>query len=367
MLAVEQLLELEVPTKANVDADAPLRAQPDPLASRLPRHVGARAGGDLDVLVLLPRARDDPRPVRDGHGAAHAHPLLPGRRARGGHPAGLLPGVPQVRRVDAARARRLPGLLDRNEIWLERTKGIGVLSGRRTRSRSGRPARTCAPRASTGISAATSRISTTTRSTSSVPVYPERRRLRPLPRAHGRDGGVEQDRPPVPRQARAHGRACRGSPTTARSCCRRARSSTPRWSRLIHHFKIVTEGFRVPEGEIYVAIESPRGESGLLPRLGRRAEAVARPLPRAVVRRARGDRDVPARRARRRPDRGRRLARRRDGGHRPVSTFYEEVQEIRGAVSGGSRSASCRRCGSRRRSTAGCRARRSRRSPTRST
>jgi NADH-quinone oxidoreductase subunit D len=31
---------------------------------------------------------------------------------------------------------------------------------------------------------------------------------------------------------------------------------------LIHHFKIVTEGYRVPEGEIYVAIESPRGESG---------------------------------------------------------------------------------------------------------
>jgi NADH-quinone oxidoreductase subunit D len=31
---------------------------------------------------------------------------------------------------------------------------------------------------------------------------------------------------------------------------------------LIHHFKIVTEGFRVPEGEVYVAIESPRGESG---------------------------------------------------------------------------------------------------------
>jgi NADH-quinone oxidoreductase subunit D len=31
---------------------------------------------------------------------------------------------------------------------------------------------------------------------------------------------------------------------------------------LIHHFKIVTEGYRVPEGEVYVAIESPRGESG---------------------------------------------------------------------------------------------------------
>jgi NADH-quinone oxidoreductase subunit D len=32
---------------------------------------------------------------------------------------------------------------------------------------------------------------------------------------------------------------------------------------LIHHFKIVTEGFRVPEGEVYVGIESPRGESGI--------------------------------------------------------------------------------------------------------
>jgi NADH-quinone oxidoreductase subunit D len=31
---------------------------------------------------------------------------------------------------------------------------------------------------------------------------------------------------------------------------------------LIHHFKIVTEGFRVPEGEVYVPVESPRGELG---------------------------------------------------------------------------------------------------------
>jgi NADH-quinone oxidoreductase subunit D len=31
---------------------------------------------------------------------------------------------------------------------------------------------------------------------------------------------------------------------------------------LIHHFKIFTEGFKVPEGEVYCAIESPRGELG---------------------------------------------------------------------------------------------------------
>jgi NADH-quinone oxidoreductase subunit D len=31
---------------------------------------------------------------------------------------------------------------------------------------------------------------------------------------------------------------------------------------LIHHFKIFTEGFKVPEGEVYCATESPRGELG---------------------------------------------------------------------------------------------------------
>jgi len=32
---------------------------------------------------------------------------------------------------------------------------------------------------------------------------------------------------------------------------------------LIHHFKIVTEGFRVPAGQVYTAVESPRGELGV--------------------------------------------------------------------------------------------------------
>jgi NADH-quinone oxidoreductase subunit D len=32
---------------------------------------------------------------------------------------------------------------------------------------------------------------------------------------------------------------------------------------LIHHFKMVTQGVRVPEGEVYTAVESPRGELGM--------------------------------------------------------------------------------------------------------
>jgi NADH-quinone oxidoreductase subunit D len=31
---------------------------------------------------------------------------------------------------------------------------------------------------------------------------------------------------------------------------------------LIHHFKLITEGFRVPAGQVYAAVESGRGELG---------------------------------------------------------------------------------------------------------
>src|SRR5207302_9885088 len=97
------------PAAGCVDAHAPERAEPAPLAPRLARHLGARAGGDLDVLVRVSRAGADPRPVRARYGVPHAHALLPGGRARRGRAARLLPRVPEVRRVDAEGDRRLRG------------------------------------------------------------------------------------------------------------------------------------------------------------------------------------------------------------------------------------------------------------------
>jgi NADH-quinone oxidoreductase subunit D len=32
---------------------------------------------------------------------------------------------------------------------------------------------------------------------------------------------------------------------------------------LIHHFKLFTEGYRVPEGQTYNAVEAPKGEFGV--------------------------------------------------------------------------------------------------------
>ncbi len=108
---------------------------------------------------------------------------------------------------------------------------------------------------------------------------------------------------------------------------------------LIHHFKIVTEGFRVPEGEVYQAIESPRGELGCYVCSDGGAEAVARQVPRAVLRRAAGDRDLHDRRADRRHDRDRRLARHGDGRGRQVSVLHDRIQEERAKYPEGSSSA----------------------------
>ena len=205
-------------------------------------------------------------------------------------------------------------LLTNQKIWLERTRGLGLLSADDAIAlgQSGPVLR--ASGVDWDLRSATSRTSPTPSSTSTCPVYYDgdvydRYRIR-----------VDEMRESV----KMIEQCLEGMPGGAWIADDRKVVLPPReelhtsMESLIHHFKIVTEGYRVPEGEVYVAVESAARRVRLLPRLRRRAEAVARQVPRAVVRRARGDRDLRARLAGRRHDRDRRLARHRDGGGGPV-------------------------------------------------
>ncbi len=245
-------------------------------------------------------------------------------------------------------------LLTRNKIWLERTEGLGLLSADDAIAlgQSGPVLRALGRRL--GRAQGRAATSPTTRSTSACPCSPRATSTRATACTWRRCASRSASSSSASTGSSTW-RASRGSPTTARSSCRRAHELHTSMESLIHHFKIVTEGFRVPEGEVYFAIESPRGELGCYVCSDGGPEAVARQVPRAVVRRAAGNRDVHDRRADRRHDRDRRLARHRDGGGRPVTSLYEAIQAERAKYPPTRRARCCRRCGSRRRSTAGSR------------
>jgi NADH-quinone oxidoreductase subunit D len=151
-------------------------------------------------------------------------------------------------------------MLGRNEIWLERTKGIGLLS-----------ADDAIALGQSGPVLRASGINWDLRKDQPYLAY----------------GDVDFDVPVYPNgdvydRYRVHMDEMRESTRIAAQCLDRLeRMEGEPWivddrkivlppreelhtsmESLIHHFKIVTEGYRVPEGEVYVTIESPRGEMG---------------------------------------------------------------------------------------------------------
>jgi NADH-quinone oxidoreductase subunit D len=151
-------------------------------------------------------------------------------------------------------------LLDRNTIWLERTKGIGLLS-----------AADALALGQSGPMLRSSGVDWDLRKTMPYMFYDE----------------VEFDVPVYPNgdvydRYKVHLDEMRESVRIVGQCLDRIDETNgepwvaddrkvvlpPRhelhtsMESLIHHFKIVTEGYVVPEGEVYVVIESARGESG---------------------------------------------------------------------------------------------------------
>ena len=370
VLAVEKLLQLAGAAQGDLDADGARRADADPLASRLSRHRRRSSSGAISMFWYCFRERDLILDLFEMVTGVRMH-------TRYFQVGGLAEDIPRGF-YDQARAfcERMPKAVDEyetilnaNRIWLERTKGVGLLS-----------ADDAIALGQTGPNLRASGVDWDLRKREpylaydqvdfEVPVY---------------YGGDVYDRYKVRvdemRESTRIVAQCidrleemQGEPWIADD---RKVVLPPReelhtsMESLIHHFKIVTEGYRVPEGEVYVGDRVAARRVGLLPRLGRRAEAVAGQVPRSVVRRAARDRGLHDRRGRRRPDRDRRLAGRRHGRRRPVSTLYDEIQEVR-ALYPGSRSATLpalrlaqeRTAGSRRTRSARWRRRSTRRPPT---
>ncbi len=109
VLAIEQLLGLQVPRKATWMRMALCEL------NRIHSHLvwlgtSALELGAISMFWYAFRERDLILDLSEMVGGdAHAHPLLPGRRARRGHPARLLRRGAQVLRADAEGRRRVRG------------------------------------------------------------------------------------------------------------------------------------------------------------------------------------------------------------------------------------------------------------------
>ena len=175
-------------------------------------------------------------------------------------------------------------LLDSNPIWTRRTKGVGFISledmldlgvtGPMIRARG----------LQLGHSQDRSRIRATTNSISMSPTHTEndvyaryRVRLEEMRQSARIITQALEGMPEGPWQADA--------PHVVLPDREKMKTQM---EALIYHFKIVTEGFRVPAGEVYQCIESPRGEIGLLHRERRNVEALPRAHAHAQFRKPAG-------------------------------------------------------------------------------
>jgi NADH-quinone oxidoreductase subunit D len=260
VMAVEELLELEIPRRA-VWARMALAE-----LNRIHSHLVwlGTSALELGAISLFWYCFDD----RDG--ILDLFELAGGTRmhTRFVQVGGLAEDLPPGFTAEARRfCEQMPksvdeyeAILDRNAIWLERTKGVGLLS-----------AEDALALGQSGPMVRASGVNWDLRKAFPYLAYDEVEFDVPV-----YENGDVYDRYKV------HMDEMRQSVRIVRQCLDRLDETEgepwivddrkivlpPRhelhtsMETLIHHFKLVTEGFTVPEGEAYVVIESPRGEAG---------------------------------------------------------------------------------------------------------
>jgi NADH-quinone oxidoreductase subunit D len=260
VLAIERLLELDVPDKATWMRTALCEL------NRIHSHLvwlgtAALEIGAISMFWYCFRERDLILDLFEMVTGARMHTRY---FQAGGLAEDIPPGFfPEARKFCDWMPRAIDdyeGVLSRNGIWLERTHGLGVLS-----------AEDAVALGMSGPLLRASGVDWDLRKRAPYLVYDE----------------VEFDVPvategDVYARYRVHIEEMRQSVRIVEQCLDRLEDMEglpwitddrkvvlpPRdelhtsMESLIHHFKLVTEGYRVPEGEVYVTVESPRGEFG---------------------------------------------------------------------------------------------------------
>jgi len=260
VLAIEKLLGLEVPRRATWARMALAEL------NRIHSHLVWLGTSALEVgaISMFWYAFDDRDAVLDLFELAGGTRLHTRYVQAGGLAEDLPPGfTDEVRKFCEAMPRSVDeyeAILDKQKIWLERTKGIGLLS-----------AEDALALGQSGPVLRASGVDWDLRKNMPYLAYDE----------------VDFDVPvyangDVYDRYKVHMDEMRESVRIVLQCCDRLDEMEgepwiaddrkvvlpPRhelhtsMESLIYHFKIVTEGYRVPEGEVYVVIESPRGEAG---------------------------------------------------------------------------------------------------------
>jgi NADH-quinone oxidoreductase subunit D len=256
-MAVEKLLDIEVPPRAQYLRVAHMEL------NRIASHLFALATGALDIGAVTMlwwgcRERDLVLDLFEMSSGQRIHTRY---FQVGGVIEDIPPGWDQkVREFIKVMPQRLDqylNLLDRNEIWLRRLKGTGLISQERALE--------------LGVTGPLLRATGhpwDLRKAMPYSSYEDFDFDVPVG-IHGDNYDRFKVRIEEMRQSvRIVEQALDGLPEGPWITDDRKVALPPRhelatsMEALIHHFKLVTEGFRVPPGEAYVGIESPRGELG---------------------------------------------------------------------------------------------------------